>query len=176
MKKLLKRIAVILGSLLGLGAATALVWFLYAPGPFPQLETADQIILFSLEPNRYQRVTEEGDIKTVPVRPELPRFYDYPVLGRVVVTDAGEVARVRRSINRATRLSTGIVFQCFIPRHGLRIETKAGTWDLVICFECGRIYEHYDRSEKGHLTPTASGPEDTINKLFRKAGVEITKN
>ena len=64
------------------------------------------------------------------------RLHDYPVLGRVVISDAAEVATIRaavRDLDRAAKAWNGGVASCFDPRHCLRVTTATGTHDLLIC-------------------------------------------
>ncbi|HEV7406545.1 MAG TPA: hypothetical protein VGO11_26580 [Chthoniobacteraceae bacterium] len=90
----------------------------------PWLRKAESIEVLSLVPK------EDANSK------DPARFHGYPVLGRTEVIAKEQSAAVRNIM--ITGVTPAAWTLCFDPRHGVRIRTKAGVVDAVICFECGQ--------------------------------------
>ena len=62
---------------------------------------------------------------------------------------------------------------CFIPHHGIRLESGGKTVDLVICFKCAQVKSYVD------ITPTdgmliSTSPRPTFNRILEAAGVPLS--
>ncbi|MBX3740342.1 MAG: hypothetical protein KF712_05080 [Akkermansiaceae bacterium] len=98
----------------------------------------------------------EGVLTIFSLDPNLPdeevpdAFHRYRVLGRTVVTNAGQKEDLLRKLAESIRRNEGEVAACFNPRHGLRFEADGKQVDMVICFEC-RSADVYGSSVENFL-------------------------
>jgi hypothetical protein len=123
---------------------------------------ADKVVLYSIDfrPDRHPAETE--------------RFHNYPVLGRIGLTEAG----VRRTVLAAlkdgiARCRLEIGYDCFWPRHGIRAERGGKATDYVICFECAQIYVYDDKGARVDYMLTTNEPQQTLDRLLTAAGMPL---
>ena len=88
------------------------------------------LVLFSLSPHR-EAVNP----------PDRQAFQNYPVLGQTTVADEARRRQMADELQRGLENWSGReMAACFNPRHGIRATDGGRTFELLICFECGRIY------------------------------------
>jgi hypothetical protein len=123
------------------------------------LRQADVIELYSLEPDS----TEGG-------------LYGWKVLGKTTVEDPETRARLLGA------LMGGLVepgkggHKCFEPRHAVRASLGKKAVDLVICFECGWVYVHFDgKAKESHRLEINSDKQPLFDQVLREAGVTLPK-
>ena len=145
----------------------------------PRLEVflnAREVEVFSLDPLPWPIAQKRYG-------PGFAELYDYPVLGRVVISDAAEVTTIRaavRDLDRAAKAWSGGVASCFDPRHCLRVTTTTGTHDLLICYACCEVHI-FDGTRRldGLLTatdnPDQAATPDKLNALLKKHAVPLAK-
>jgi hypothetical protein len=66
---------------------------------------------------------------------------------------------------------TNAIAMCFDPRHTVKYESKYGTVEVNICFECGKSYVTIDGW--GRYFYHTKGVKDQINKLYIAAGLSL---
>ncbi|MEZ0295464.1 MAG: hypothetical protein ACAI35_03310 [Candidatus Methylacidiphilales bacterium] len=104
---------------------------------------------------------------------EPPKFHDFYVLGKVdLKADAAAIAC--REIEKVTLKNLGPqVDPCFLPRHGVRIQTCDNRYDFVICYQCGKYALYRNDTLLGSYE--IDGPPDVMNKLVKKNGLTLAK-
>ncbi len=130
--------------------------------PFPEdlwsfVESADRMTLCSL------RSWGEEDWKG-------PTFRGYPLLGETDV-DGAELAKVIESLHRGIYGKSSPA-RCFMPHHGIRVQSGKKSIDLLICFLCD-VMMHYSslRSTRAVSGQISKAPKRILNLLLKKAGV-----
>ena len=108
-----------------------------------------------------------------------PRFHRVKVLGSTRVQDAATRLAIVREVfknfhpDKKDMLSFGMgPAYCFEPRHGVRVVDGAGTIDLVICYECGRMRVHSPDEWEGHILFFGYG-RDLIRGVLQADGVPL---
>src|SRR5262245_2261848 len=86
------------------------------------LDKAEKVVLYSLEPS------DKAGKKD---------FHGWTVLGKVELKDKDTRAKTIKAVTESLAVGSGAM--CFRPRHGLRLERKGKSVDLVICFECSSV-------------------------------------
>ena len=117
------------------------------------LITDPKLILFSIDP-------DHGTASS----PEVPTFQRWPVLGQTTIATSGQRQQLADTLQDGLgRWSGREVVSCFSPRHAIRANNDAQTFDFLICFECGRLYYYHPNSDRRHLNiRTKAGPFDDI--------------
>ena len=64
-------------------------------------------------------------------------FHGFPILGRATVWRSEDLEQWRRIFIEGLTPCERVL--CFAPRHGIRIQTRTATVDLVLCFECSKM-------------------------------------
>src|SRR5262245_30134991 len=93
------------------------------------LEKADHWELLSLDPDRSQKPADGG-------------FHGWKVLGKTLVKDKDARKTLLSALEKGVKENRGVVADCFIPRHGIRVVHNKKTYDLVICFQCYQVQEY----------------------------------
>ena len=78
-------------------------------------------------------------------------FHRYPIRGQAVV-QSSDTDLLLRTLSKSLRrgATMGGVYECFDPRHALRIERKGVMIaEVLICFECEQVY-FYSKSRPMH--------------------------
>lgn len=134
-----------------------------APGVFPA--DPDELILFSVDgrwwPGEPPRPPWQGE-----------RLHDYPLLGKVVITDPARRREVLRAVDADIRTGHPRQAKCFWPRHVVRAVKDGHTVDVVICFEC-HTYEAYTDGRDRAGGTIGSGSKPLLNRLLTEAGVPL---
>ena len=102
-----------------------------------------------LIPDREAGIFQEAEIWTLfATNPSTPKeevieeqsFRGYAVLGRANLSDPAAKRELVESFNAGLFERDGVVPGCFMPRHALRAETESGRAELLICYQCRRIW------------------------------------
>lgn len=134
--------------------------FVLADGVFESaaeiLESGERFELLALEPMPLEKPTPEA-------------FCGYEVRGRAPVDPATGRAALRL-VQEGILASDGSVAACFNPRHGIRVESPAGTCDLVICYECLSMQVFVDGAHAENVL-TSEEVEPRISMLWLRLGL-----
>ena len=117
------------------------------------------LVLLSLDPSPSQEASGSN------------LFHDYPVLGETVVGQATSRQALAATLKRALAAWDSSYYACFNPRHGLRAIYGGHTFELLICFECGRLYVYSGRGEP--VGKGLEGPAGPFNDLLIAAKVPM---
>jgi hypothetical protein len=126
------------------------------------LQRPQQMTLYSVEP--------EGATSRA-VGSE--RFHNFPVLGQVSVSDLFDQKCVEGAIQNAVFTYFG-PSGCFNPRHALRVGDGENAYDILICFECGRMVFFVGDNEVG--TAGIGGSGDVLDEILKRANVPLAMN
>jgi hypothetical protein len=130
------------------------------PGP---IEVPEKITLLSIDGNAYKAGEE----------PKTPEHYrEYPLLGKVEITDAGQREEIMRALQRG--ISEGTDFQafCFWPRHTVLTEQHGHTREYIVCFECTWVAIYEDGNHSRTVT-TSTHAKELFNRTLMDAGVPL---
>lgn len=142
------------------------VWIVAGCGREPAAPPADpdRLVLYSIDgrsvdPETRQRIKTDEE------------FHGFPVLGKVEIDKASDRKAIVNAVHEGIAQSNGMKARCFVPRHGLRVETNDNAIDYVICFECLQIdtYANGERTNK----PTTSAPQAMLNQYLKAANVPL---
>jgi hypothetical protein len=129
------------------------------------LEKADQIELYSLEPEPDARTAKD---------PKVNRFHDWVVLGKTVLKNARTRKQALDALDES--VGTGLKAKCFDPRHGIRASHGGKTVDVVICFECGHVYFYFDPGKEDHTKGSiGKGTQPVLDAILKAANVPLAK-
>jgi hypothetical protein len=93
-------------------------------------------------------------------------FHGYRILGRTDIVGQNEKQELLVTLATGIEKSDGTISACFNPRHGLRVTTPTGQFDLSICFECLQVYT-FDFAG-AHQVSTTREPMKLYDSLVRK--------
>jgi hypothetical protein len=111
------------------------------PGLPLNVKTPERITLYSLDFRYVEDLSEDK----APYGGET--FHEYPVLGKVEITEAEQRRSFISALNDAIRRAPQLSAACFWPRHGLRAIEDGKTYDYVICFQCDGFLEYVDGAQ-----------------------------
>jgi hypothetical protein len=131
----------------------------FSPDVAAILEKADEIELYSLDPDRKTR-TKTGGLR------------GWKVLGKTTLS-GGEKKAIVQALQKGVADSDGSAAKCFNPRHGIVATHGGKTVELVICFECSSISGSIDGTRFSKLT--AGGPAEVFNRMLEAKGVPLPK-
>ena len=85
----------------------------------------------------------DGDAGRQEDAPEDELFQGYRILQECPITDEQTRHELFRALDDSIASSPGRGSRCFIPRHGIRVQTNGVVVDYLICFQCGnyRLFE-----------------------------------
>lgn len=139
------------------------------------LRSADSVVLYSLEPHpeiAIRVAQHRQDFERAERLADLPMLSHYAVLGQVTLQGEEMLAAVRE-FERAVEVNDdGAVSMCFDPRHALRVEQNGQVFELVQCYECGRMYLQRDGEVIARLR--AGGSSKALDALMRGHGLELS--
>ncbi|GAA0717277.1 hypothetical protein [Dokdonella soli] len=124
------------------------------------LESAKQIVLYSLEP--WER----------PSKVEVT-FHGYKVLGKTEL-DESHTATARGAFKSATAAWDGRIATCFDPRHALRIVSDGHVYDFLLCYACHQLEVYRDDAQVASIG--ATGSASVLNKLLADANVPASQS
>lgn len=128
------------------------------------LHGADSAVLYSLEPY------EPLPMPSPPGSPA-PVLHGYAVLGEVRL-DGERLQAAATEFEAAIDRDEGILAMCFDPRHALRVTRDGHTYDLLLCYACGRAQVYRDGERIATLG--AAGSDKPLNRLLADAGVAVS--
>ncbi len=98
------------------------------------------------------------------------KFRGYGILGKVVLASADERKSLRRGLVSAT-FNGWDSAACFDPRHGFRVTGSSGTFEVVLCLECGLAHVYYP---DGKLKYVYLGAKlEALNQILTNHGVAV---
>lgn len=130
------------------------------------LERADSMEIFSLNPHVTRSGNNKGDPNSY--------FRGWQVLGQVAVPDRRKRREVAETLVECTRRSSGRMFHCFEPRHGIRVTHDGETVEFVICYECGFGYS-YLGTWQSHEFAVSGYSAELLTSLLEEGGVPLAR-
>jgi hypothetical protein len=133
-----------------------LLWLMLVAffGCTPTVKTPDQMTLYSIKTE-----TTEADVGQ-------GRFHDYPILGKLEITDAAQRQEIMAAVSGG--IGKGWPAKCFLPRHAIRAVVDGQTIDYSICFHCSEIEIHGADSKE---TSTNSNAMPILDKYLKAASI-----
>jgi hypothetical protein len=128
------------------------------------LRAAETFEMFSLDPCEKNRDKKEF-------------FHGWVILGKTIVSSSKERNEILKALQRAAyeHDMSSTIF-CFLPRHGIRVRQGERLLDLVICFQCEKLYvykvEDGDEDEIVYLRGSA---QPNLDEVLRRANVSLPK-
>jgi hypothetical protein len=106
--------------------------------------------------------------------PESAMFHGWPILGKTVVRDAGQKARLAAELAGAMKAfgPNDPMAACFFPRHGIRVVHEKNTYDFLICFQCARV-EVY--APGNTLYQVSGAPEKAFDQVLTAAKIPLSR-
>ncbi|HEV8003375.1 MAG TPA: hypothetical protein VGP63_26160 [Planctomycetaceae bacterium] len=96
-------------------------------------------------------------------------FHDCLILGKTDVASASDRLAVIDALQKGHLESDGTKYDCFIPRHGLRVRRNGTTTDYVISFDCLQMKKYFpNRRETMSITASA---KRVLDEYLKKAGI-----
>lgn len=126
------------------------------------LKKTGQMTLYSIDPDRLSERPSSTEF-----------FHNFAVLGETPITSPDTRRVVADTVLRAVSSWDGGLMACFEPRHGIRIANGKQTFDLLICFECQRIYS-YEGDQQLEGTGL-TGSQAALDDILRAANVPLAK-
>jgi hypothetical protein len=124
------------------------------------LDKASEFELYSLEP------VEEGDKDKA--------IYGWKVLGKTTVKDIESRTVLLSGLEKSVAAG-GRGPACFDPRHAIRAVHEGKTTDLLICFECSRVFVYLDGKKVVSRVLGPGADQEMFDKILRDAGVPLAK-
>ena len=141
--------------------AWGLGYFNQFPGdPLAAISSDSQAVLYSIDPREGRPTASPG----------VEAFHDWPILGQTVLSGAKERQMVIANLRRAARGAWDSA-SCFNPRHAIRATNATGTYDVLLCFECGRAAIFLPNGETRWI-PIHGSPE-VLNQILTAARVPL---
>ncbi|MDX6765879.1 MAG: hypothetical protein SFU85_03730 [Candidatus Methylacidiphilales bacterium] len=107
---------------------------------------------------------------------DLPRgrqFQGYPILGQWPLALTHERREVYKVFLKSIRNNPrGDVAECFMPRHGLRIQISGGRVDFLICYQCLTVRMIQDHAHEEFAIDKGGGV--FFNAFLKKRGVPLS--
>ncbi len=124
-------------------------------------------------PERLTLLSIDGTHGPGKAPPNAEQFHEYPVLGKLEITEAEQRKAIMTAIERGIWTAKyGRGGGCFWPRHGIRIERDGELLDYVICFQCHNL-EVYSGSVQDHGAATTENAKGLLNRLLVDAGIPL---
>lgn len=124
------------------------------------LDQAEEMEVYSLEPLEKAKQGED-------------QLRGYKVLGKTKIRDAAArkqiVAMLEKGMENAQEGA-----KCFDPRHAVSANYGGNPVDVLICFECGWMYNWVgaDRSGRQEIDPVAM---PLLDGILKDAGIPVAK-
>jgi hypothetical protein len=134
------------------------------------LESADRLVLYSLDPLR--DIERTDDERAKPFDGEMLR--DWRVLGKVEISDRKQIERLSEAFKSEVQNSDGSVAACFWPRHAIRATRDGKEAEFILCFECLRAQAHSGSEE--HVVPLEGKRKNVFDAPLLAAGVPLAKS
>lgn len=96
---------------------------------------------------------------------------NHHVYGKTVLSPAEDRDTLVNVLTESTR-GAWEGAACFDPRHALRATGPRGTYDLIICFQCGRVHVHHPDGRKQLVFIRASA--DKYNDYLTSRNIPLS--
>jgi hypothetical protein len=170
----------------------AAVLWLWLRDPVPTLRSPERMTIYSIDPRMPISIkiaansTKVKQDAKLPKRRDAPqdktqggasteRFHDYPVLGKVEITERNQLHEIVKAIKKGLVPPILKILgenACFIPRHGIRVIDSGHTIDLILCFECKNIEVYLD-GRRSYYGPITLEAEPALARSLSSAGVSV---
>jgi hypothetical protein len=117
--------------------------------------------LYSIDGNLYEETAKK------PVTKE--SLYEYPILGKVEITDPEERKQIALLLKKSVGDGEGA--KCFEPRHAIRSIQNGRTVDYLLCFVCARAEIRYD--SKVLYKSLGRDLKQRLNEILRSKSVPL---
>lgn len=126
------------------------------------MKEARLLEVWSLDPS--VSPTQEKEKKSKPYL-----FHDFHSIGREELKDKDEVQKLLLSVALSIAKGPDEAYECFDPRHGLRIYDQKGFIDVLLCYSCfkGVLYDGKDEL----WFSTTKDAEAEFDAIFLKLGL-----
>lgn len=114
-------------------------------------------IFYSIEPESFSEDATTG-------------FRGYPIAGQTLLSTAGERKLIVQELTCATRGAWDRA-ACFDPRHAFRASSTEGTFDILVCFQCGMAYVYFPDGRLELVLIT--GSPDKLNAFLKDRHVPL---
>jgi hypothetical protein len=131
------------------------------------LDKAEVFEVYSLDPDSEKN--KEGNGKAAK-----NDFHGWTILGKTEVKGDAKQKRLSDALRLAAEDNFGMVANCFIPRHGMRLKGDGKTVDMVICFQCLSVKVFVNGEQKYNFLVTHD-PQESFDTLLKDAGVKLPK-
>ncbi|MBM3991405.1 MAG: hypothetical protein FJ298_10430 [Planctomycetes bacterium] len=95
------------------------------------------------------------------------------VLARAKVELGADRAALACLVAEGLSASDGTVAACFLPRHGVRVETAGKAHEIVVCYECLTLRAWAPDATECLTIPTSNHVAAALTALFERHGLEI---
>jgi hypothetical protein len=119
------------------------------------------MVLFSIDP-------QLADVGT-----DSNLFHGHRILGQTLVTASADRATVNSAVRQSVAAWLGHHYNCFEPRHGIRVTDGTTTYDFLACFECQSMLLF--SGEQRITTTGIRGSPDALNSVLRAANALAPK-
>ncbi len=96
-------------------------------------------------------------------------FHGCLVLGKTDVASAEDRLAIIEALQKGHINSDGTTYDCFIPRHGIRVRQNGTTTDYVISFDCLLMQTYADNGRR--KMPITAWARPTLDEFLKKAGI-----
>lgn len=124
------------------------------------LDSPEQMTLYSID-GREGKQVESKEF-----------FHNYPVLGKVEITDPAMRAQLISALKDGIARRPEHSPKCFWPRHGLKVTANGRTVEYVICFECSSLQEYVGEMRQRSVEIN-SDVQTAFDKPLKEAGVPL---
>ncbi len=97
-------------------------------------------------------------------------LHSHKILGWAVIKDKSIRMAILNNLYRNIESHDDKVADCFIPRHGIRVDVGGITWDWVICFECQKIRIYTSNCNEYYIYVKNNG--QFFNQIARMYGLK----
>jgi len=155
-------------TLLALVCLLGLAWCHYTPlNRFPKelltaLQQDSEAIFYSLDPHPWLSSASHSDSTS---------FQGNAVFGQTRLDNAEDRSAMAALLEAATH-GAWDYSACFYPRHGFRIHSPSGVYDLVLCFECGKAAVHAPDGRIKYVK--IAGKPDFLNAYLRARSIPLS--
>jgi hypothetical protein len=125
------------------------------------LRHPQQMVLYSIDPD----LADPGTNSNV--------FHEHRILGQTSVTTATDRATIDSAVRRSVGSWLRRRYNCFNPRHGIRVTDGTTTYDFLVCFECQSMLLF--SGEQQVAATGIRGSPTQLNAILSAANVPLAK-
>jgi hypothetical protein len=150
--------------------AMVILW--WAPGNRFPSEVLDALaqdsnaIFYSVDNTSFDALSQGLSLSEAPEE----EFRGYRILGKVSLDSTDERKSLCGALVKATFQGWDAA-ACFDPRHGFRVMDSRGTFEVLLCFECGLAQVFYPDGTKKKVYLAAK--PDFFNQILTSHGVAV---